>query len=55
MKTVVAKYTMQHLREIQYGLDVCNEFYIYTNIEFIENANCSININKIKEKYGLLR
>lgn len=54
METAVANASLRHVQSFTYGLDICNEFYIYNNLKFIEDAACSdIDILKLKEKYGL--
>lgn len=54
MEQAVARATNRHIQVFTYGLDPCIEFYIYNNIKFIEDANCSdVDIQRIKEKNGL--
>lgn len=54
MKENVANAGLRQVHSYTYGLDKCKEFFIYTNLKFIEDATCAnIDINRLKEKYNV--
>ena len=54
MKENVANSGLGQVHSYIYGLDKCKEFFIYTNLNFIENAECvNVDINRLKEKYNV--